>query len=116
MGKILVVDDEQSMREFLSICLRRAGHHVEVANSGEAAIAKVACPLLFVLGRNDAMTQPKQAQLLIDKAPGAKVVTVQAGHQMMTEAPDAVLFALLDFLACVKTAPDTDAPGPSKAA
>ena len=83
---------------------------------GEAAIAKVACPLLFVLGRNDAMTQPKQAQLLIAKAPGAKVVTVEAGHQMMTEAPDAVLFALVDLLAGVKTAPDTAAPEPSKAA
>ena len=29
MGTILVVDDEQSMREFLGICLRRAGHEVE---------------------------------------------------------------------------------------
>jgi two-component system response regulator PilR (NtrC family) len=41
VGKILVVDDEQSMREFLSICLRRAGHQVEVANTGEAALASV---------------------------------------------------------------------------
>ena len=28
VGKILVVDDEQSMREFLAICLRRFGHEV----------------------------------------------------------------------------------------
>ena len=42
MGKILVVDDEQSMREFLSICLRRSGHEVEAAGSGEAALGKVA--------------------------------------------------------------------------
>jgi len=41
VGTILVVDDEQSMREFLSICLRRAGHQVEVANTGEAALARV---------------------------------------------------------------------------
>ena len=41
MGKLLVVDDEQSMREFLAICLRRAGHEVEVADTGEAAVAKV---------------------------------------------------------------------------
>ena len=65
---------------------------------GEAAIAKVNCPLLFVLGRNDAMTQPKQAQSLIAKAPRAKVVVVEAGHQMMVEAPEAVLAALVDFL------------------
>ncbi|NVB83089.1 MAG: sigma-54-dependent Fis family transcriptional regulator [Kofleriaceae bacterium] len=38
MGQILVVDDEQSMREFLSICLRRAGHTVAVAKSGADAL------------------------------------------------------------------------------
>jgi two-component system response regulator PilR (NtrC family) len=38
VGKILVVDDEQSMREFLGICLRRAGHEVTVARSGTEAI------------------------------------------------------------------------------
>lgn len=65
---------------------------------GEAAMAKVQCPVLFVLGRNDAMTPPKAAASLQQKAPGAKTVLVDAGHQMMTEAPDAVLFALRDFL------------------
>jgi two-component system response regulator PilR (NtrC family) len=39
MGRVLVVDDEQSMREFLAICLRRAGHEVATADSGTAAIA-----------------------------------------------------------------------------
>ncbi len=38
MAQILVVDDEQSMREFLSICLRRAGHTVTVARSGGEAL------------------------------------------------------------------------------
>ncbi|MEO7734601.1 MAG: sigma-54 dependent transcriptional regulator [Kofleriaceae bacterium] len=38
MGKILVVDDEQSMREFLGICLRRAGHEVTLARTGVEAI------------------------------------------------------------------------------
>ncbi len=42
MGKILVVDDEQSMREFLAICLRRAGHEVTVAQSGGEAIERLA--------------------------------------------------------------------------
>ena len=65
---------------------------------GEAAIAKVRCPVLFILGRNDAMTLPKLAQPLIDRASNAKVVTVEAGHQMMVEAPDEVLMALTDFL------------------
>ncbi len=42
MGRVLVVDDEQSMREFLAICLKRAGHEVESVDSGAAAIAALA--------------------------------------------------------------------------
>jgi two-component system, NtrC family, response regulator PilR len=38
MGTVLVVDDERSMREFLAICLRREGHQVSVAESGERAL------------------------------------------------------------------------------
>ncbi|MEM1349919.1 MAG: sigma-54 dependent transcriptional regulator [Myxococcota bacterium] len=38
---ILVVDDEQSLREMLSIKLRREGYAVEVAPSGDLAIAKL---------------------------------------------------------------------------
>ena len=41
MGQILVVDDEQSMREFLAICLRRTGHSVVVATSGEQAATEL---------------------------------------------------------------------------
>jgi pimeloyl-ACP methyl ester carboxylesterase len=65
---------------------------------GEAAIVKVQCPVLFVLGKDDAMTPPRAAQGLQQKARDARTVVVAAGHQMMTEAPDAVLFALRDFL------------------
>ena len=65
---------------------------------GDAAIAKVACPVLFVLGKSDAMTPPKAAQSLQKQARDARTVLVEGGHQMMTEAPDAVLFALRDFL------------------
>jgi two-component system response regulator PilR (NtrC family) len=37
-GHVLVVDDEESMREFLAICLGRAGHRVDVAHDGQAAL------------------------------------------------------------------------------
>ena len=65
---------------------------------GEAAVAQVLCPILFVLGKADAMTPPKAAQPLQQKARHGRTVLVDGGHQMMTEAPDAVLFALRDFL------------------
>jgi two-component system, NtrC family, response regulator PilR len=38
-GDILIVDDERSMREFLAIHLRRAGHRVEAAPGGTEALA-----------------------------------------------------------------------------
>ncbi|HEX7887839.1 MAG TPA: alpha/beta hydrolase [Ramlibacter sp.] len=65
---------------------------------GDAAMEKVQCPVLFVLGKADAMTPPKAAQSLQKKARDARTVVVEGGHQMMVEAPDPVLFALKDFL------------------
>jgi pimeloyl-ACP methyl ester carboxylesterase len=65
---------------------------------GDSAMERVSCEVLFLLGRNDQMTSPKVAQAIIRKAKNAQTVIVEAGHQLMTEAPDAVLFALKDFL------------------
>jgi pimeloyl-ACP methyl ester carboxylesterase len=53
---------------------------------------------LFIVGKHDQMTTPKAAQGLISAAPQANVVTVDAGHALMSEAPDATLFALVKFL------------------
>ncbi|MEK7205726.1 MAG: response regulator, partial [candidate division NC10 bacterium] len=39
MSRILVVDDEESMREFLRILLEKAGHQVTTAGDGAAALA-----------------------------------------------------------------------------
>ena len=65
---------------------------------GEAAMARVQCKTLFILGRSDQMTLPKAAQGLIGQAAHGRVVVVEAGHQLMLEAPDAVLVALKEFL------------------
>ena len=69
---------------------------------GEEAIAGITCPVLFLLGAQDQMTQPKAAQSLIAKAREAgkavQVVMLPVGHHQMTETPDATLFAIRDFL------------------
>ena len=69
---------------------------------GEAAMAQITAPVLFVLGEQDQMTPPKAAQGLIDAAKAAgKQVQVQMipnGHNQMTESPDATLFAVHHFL------------------
>lgn len=66
---------------------------------GETAMAAVHCPTLFLVGRHDQMTPPKSAKALAQHARLAKIVEVNAGHSLMTEAPDEVLFAMRDFLA-----------------
>jgi pimeloyl-ACP methyl ester carboxylesterase len=70
--------------------------------NGEKAIGKIACPVLFVLGAQDQMTQPKAAQSLIGKAretgKSVQVVNLSVGHHQMTETPDETLFAIRDFL------------------
>jgi pimeloyl-ACP methyl ester carboxylesterase len=69
---------------------------------GEAAIAQISCPVLFVLGGLDQMTNPKSAQVLVQAARTAgkavSIATLPVGHHQMTETPDATLFAIRDFL------------------
>ena len=69
---------------------------------GEAAIARITCPVLFALGTQDQMTTPKAAQGLIAAArSGGKtvqVVSLPVGHHQMTEAPEETLAAIRDFL------------------
>src|SRR3970282_2142680 len=42
MGMVLVVDDEQGMREFLTVLLEKQGHRVITAAEGEQALQLVA--------------------------------------------------------------------------
>jgi pimeloyl-ACP methyl ester carboxylesterase len=65
---------------------------------GEAAAAKVKCPVLFVLGRRDHMTPAKAGLAFAKTVAGARVVQLApSGHLLMVESPDAVLDALIDF-------------------
>ncbi|MDO9360641.1 MAG: alpha/beta hydrolase [Polaromonas sp.] len=70
--------------------------------NGETAITQITCPVLFLLGAQDQMTQAKAAQPLIDKAKASgktvQVVKVPVGHHQMTESPEETLFAMRDFL------------------
>ena len=66
-------------------------------DQGEVSMRKVACPTLFLLGNKDQMTQPKAAQGLIKLAHEGQVAMVNAGHQLMVEAPEEALNALISF-------------------
>ena len=67
--------------------------------NGLVAAESLRCPVLFILGRRDAMTPVKAAAALRQAIPDATTVEVPAtGHALMAEAPDAVLEALRGFL------------------
>ena len=73
--------------------------------NGEAAMQLVRCPVLFVLGESDQMTPPKAAKGLIAKAHKSQVVMLPGGHHQMTETPEPLLKALVDFLDATLGAP-----------
>ena len=70
----------------------------------DVTVARSSCAILIIVGDADQMTPPKAAQSVIAAAKARSggltttVVNVPAGHAMMGEAPDAVLFALREFL------------------
>ena len=70
----------------------------------DVSVMRSSCAILIIVGDADQMTTPKAAQSVITAAKSragalaTTVVNVPAGHSMMSEAPDAVLFALRDFL------------------
>jgi pimeloyl-ACP methyl ester carboxylesterase len=70
--------------------------------NGQAAAQAAGCPTLFVFGTKDIMTPPRSTKLLTGAIAHGKVVSVDAGHAMMAEQPDAVLDALYGFATGVK--------------
>ncbi|MDX1374185.1 MAG: alpha/beta hydrolase [Burkholderiales bacterium] len=67
--------------------------------AGEASAAKVACPVLFIVGSRDQMTPPRVAAAFARACRSAQTVLLPpSGHSLMAEAPDATLDALIAFL------------------
>ena len=62
------------------------------------AIRALKVPTLVIGARRDQMTPLKAGRALAAEIPGAKLVTVDAGHSMMSEAPRAILEHLKEFL------------------
>ncbi|WP_296945748.1 alpha/beta fold hydrolase [uncultured Massilia sp.] len=94
---------EASRRLMLGLAARAPGLlHVDLAAcnayaGGMAAASALHCPVLFVMGERDRMTPPRSAQILTEAVRHGRIATVDAGHAMMAEQPDAVLEALAVF-------------------
>jgi pimeloyl-ACP methyl ester carboxylesterase len=61
-------------------------------------LAALKVPTLVVAGKRDQMTGFKPGQAIAAQIPGAKLVALDAGHSMMSEAPRELLRALREFL------------------
>jgi 3-oxoadipate enol-lactonase len=62
-------------------------------------LATIACPALVVVGEQDALTPPAEAERMAKAIPGAKLVKIPgAGHLANIEAPEAFDRALTAFI------------------
>ena len=86
---------EKSKRDVLGNDLKACNDYQD----GVIAAAKVACPTLLLLGKQDMMTSPKMTKELAAALKNCRVVVLErAGHIPMAEEPDGTLDALKNFL------------------
>jgi len=98
--KILIVDDERSMRDVLSIMLKRAGYGITVASDGEEAIAHIDKEL-FDLVITD-LKMPKAGGLEVLKAvkesSPESVVLIITAYASTESAVEAMKLGAYDYL------------------
>jgi len=100
-GKLLVVDDQRNMRTTTAIVLRSAGHIVEEAEDGAAAIQRIQQEAFDVvltdlrMSSVDGMEVLREAQRL---APETQVIVMTA-YGTIDSAVDAIRRGAYDFLA-----------------
>src|ERR1700719_488942 len=90
VGNILICDDERSICEMLDIALRREGHKVETANSGEAAKRKLDGALYDVI----------VTDIKMPKIDGIEVL--RHAHQISPDSAVILMTAVDDYEAAVE--------------
>jgi pimeloyl-ACP methyl ester carboxylesterase len=86
---------EKSKRDVLGNDLKACNDYKD----GIAAAAKITCPTLLLLGKQDMMTSPKMTKEVTNTLQDCRVVVLdRAGHIPMAEEPDDTLDALKAFL------------------
>lgn len=86
--------NERAARDVLFADLNACNEYKTALERG----AQVQCPALVITGQRDIMTPAKAARALVQAMPQSKLVSIDAGHALMSEQPDAVLDALRAFL------------------
>jgi two-component system response regulator PilR (NtrC family) len=100
MGRILVVDDELSMREMLTILIRKMGHDVTCVDSGEGAVALAGDELFDVVLTDLKMSGLNGLDVLRcfrESAPDTQVIMMTA-HATAETAISAMKLGAYDYL------------------
>ncbi|MBW2595807.1 MAG: alpha/beta hydrolase [Deltaproteobacteria bacterium] len=62
-------------------------------------LSQIKCPTLLITGTDDILTPPQNSYMMVDKIPGAKLVTLEnGGHGVMYQYPEKFCDAIIDFL------------------
>jgi NtrC-family two-component system response regulator AlgB len=99
-GRILVVDDEASIRSMLRVCLEGAGHQVTLAPNGEAGVAaarRAPPDVALVDLRLSGMGGLDVVRALAQDAPATAVVLITA-YATIDNAVDAMRAGAVDYL------------------
>src|SRR2546427_2641927 len=98
--KILVVDDEQSMAQFLAIVLRKEGYQVTTVNNGRDALEKVKTDNFDVVITDIKMPGMDGIQLLqgIKKLDATLPVVIMTAYASQQSAIDAVNLGAFQYL------------------
>jgi DNA-binding NtrC family response regulator len=98
--KILVVDDEQSMTQFLSIVLRKEGYQVTTVNNGRDALEKVRAENFDVVISDIKMPGMDGIQLLngVKKHDPVLPVVIMTAYASQQSAIDAVNLGAFQYL------------------
>ena len=100
MARVLVVDDEEDIRDFLADALEVAGHVVEEAADGQAALARLARRSFHVMLTDLSMPRMDGMALLDavrDDHPDLEVIMLTA-HGSVSHAVDAMKKGAFDYL------------------
>lgn len=101
MSRILVVDDETSMRELLEITLRKEGHRVTMAESGKKAVeafSKAAYDLVISDIKMPDMSGVEVLRVVKQSAPETPVIMITAYSSAET-AVEALRLGAYDYIA-----------------
>ena len=98
--KILVVDDEQSMTQFLGIVLRKEGYQVTVSNNGREALEKVRTEGFDVVITDIRMPGMNGIELLegVKKIDATLPVVIMTAYASQQTAIDAVNLGAFQYL------------------